>query len=1248
MNRLIFLVIFMGLATTLMAQSVGINPTGSSPDTTAMLDVQATDKGMLIPRMTRVQRDAINNPATGLQIYNLTDSLFNYYNGSRWLSGHGPWQERGDSIYYPSGLVGIGTDTPRAKLHLQGGNFLHTASKPTTAGAIVDNATTVLGLPTDIVVIGKYAYVTSVGNTDHGLEILDISNPNNPRHVGAIRDDATTALNIPISLFVSGKYAYVVSEGDNAMAIIDISNPSNPIQVGVVLDDQTRTLASPSGIYVSGRYAYVTSRGDSGVAVIDVSAPIFPTYVGEIKDDNTTALSNPISIDVSGQYAYIANSSSGEEGVEVLDISNPTDPQHVGLILNNSTTTLSGPEGIYVSGGYAYVTATFSGGVEILDISNPASPQHVGSIVDDQTTALAGASKIMVSGRYAYITAFGDNGLEVIDILDPANPRHVGAIFDDNSTLLSDAFGLYVSGKYAYVTSQAENGIQIIDLSGLEVPAANIGTIASNRLQVSENIQIGNDLSVGNGIQVGTGGLNSKGSITTEKDAFVLGKLGIGSNLPDVALHVVTNAPGSTGAMIIHNYTSDGLAGTYYRRSGGSSAGFIGWINSGANIPGSGAGTMEISTTGAPLMLGKGSGKVGIGTFAPQSKLDVEGSLAVGTAYSGTHPAPANGAIIEGKLGIGTFDPDTSLHVVGQIRYQDNNQAAGYVLTSDANGVATWQAPGSNDNLGNHLLAQNLQLGNFYLSGNGSNEGLSINPNGTVLLSDSLRIGTNTARERLDVNGAINVGNTTTTNQGSIRYNGTDLEGYTGTSWKSLTQQGFDNGLYSGFTLDTLLTLNHNTFNTNYQASSFWQSFVAPSSDPLVKLAFFAFSGSQTLSLNIRAGQGNTGTILHNQIITLNPASNISEHILSSPIALVMGSEYTLELIYSGGLTSFPLSNGDVYPQGFSPIVGVDMLFQLFQEIRTPLPIIDYNQAQNNLSLRNGALFIATNGNVGIGTTTPIRARLEIAGGATYDIMNTVGVLNPFGAALSGIPPANYQYGMYADQRIAALEVFSHSDQRIKDIQGISNPDQDLATLMQIEVTDYRLRDSLTHGNHTIKKVIAQQVAEVYPQAVTANLTEVVPDIYQRAAVQDGWIRLTTDLQVGERVKLITKQSAAVYEVSAVEADRFQLWEPASRNAFLDLADSTIVFVYGREVDDFHTVDYEAISMLNVSATQEQQGLIEEQQKLIDALQALLEEQQKEMEKLKGQNQAQQRSFEARLQLLEASVEQNRIGASQP
>jgi hypothetical protein len=54
--------------------NVGINPTGAQPDASAALDVVATDKGLLIPRMTTVQRLAIVNPANGLMVYD-TDTM---------------------------------------------------------------------------------------------------------------------------------------------------------------------------------------------------------------------------------------------------------------------------------------------------------------------------------------------------------------------------------------------------------------------------------------------------------------------------------------------------------------------------------------------------------------------------------------------------------------------------------------------------------------------------------------------------------------------------------------------------------------------------------------------------------------------------------------------------------------------------------------------------------------------------------------------------------------------------------------------------------------------------------------------------------------------------------------------------------------------------------------------------------------------------------------------------------------------
>lgn len=58
--------------------NVGINSTGSLPDPSAALDIVAFDKGLLIPRMTTVQRNSIPNPANGLMVYD-TDSLCFFY-----------------------------------------------------------------------------------------------------------------------------------------------------------------------------------------------------------------------------------------------------------------------------------------------------------------------------------------------------------------------------------------------------------------------------------------------------------------------------------------------------------------------------------------------------------------------------------------------------------------------------------------------------------------------------------------------------------------------------------------------------------------------------------------------------------------------------------------------------------------------------------------------------------------------------------------------------------------------------------------------------------------------------------------------------------------------------------------------------------------------------------------------------------------------------------------------------------------
>jgi len=216
--------------------------------------------------------------------------------------------------------------------------------------------------------------------------------------------------------------------------------------------------------------------------------------------------------------------------------------------------------------------------------------------------------------------------------------------------------------------------------------------------------------------------------------------------------------------------------------------------------------------------------------------------------------------------------------------------------------------------------------------------------------------------------------------------------------------------------------------------------------------------------------------------------------------------------------------------------------------------------------------------------------QVYISGGRSRNLSGGYGFLNPSGN--TGTSSGSWTYSIYATDVIKAQEFHANSDARIKNIEGRSDGAADLATLSQIEITDYTLKDVIAKSGAPLKKVIGQQVETVYPQAVSRN-TDVVPDIYQKATIKDGWVELATDLQPGERVRLIGEKNEGIYEVLEVTRDGF-------RTDFV--ADGAAVFVYGREVKDFRNVDYDAIAMLNVSATQELNHLVEQQAAEIEAL----------------------------------------------
>ena len=91
LNTLTFVSLF--LVSTANAQ-VGIGVPAGDIHPSAELEVKSTEKGFLLPRMTKAQRIAIGSPATGLIVYQTDGDVPNpaglyYFDGLIWKNGIG-------------------------------------------------------------------------------------------------------------------------------------------------------------------------------------------------------------------------------------------------------------------------------------------------------------------------------------------------------------------------------------------------------------------------------------------------------------------------------------------------------------------------------------------------------------------------------------------------------------------------------------------------------------------------------------------------------------------------------------------------------------------------------------------------------------------------------------------------------------------------------------------------------------------------------------------------------------------------------------------------------------------------------------------------------------------------------------------------------------------------------------------------------------------------------------------------------
>lgn len=128
MNKLhvILCVILLCCGLYVQGQNVAVNANGTNADPSALLDVSSTTRGMLVPRMTSLQRAAITSPATGLLVYDNTSASFWYYDGAAWTE-----------IIHDGNQDGMGDHTASQDVAMQTHSILFTDAENSNANVML-------------------------------------------------------------------------------------------------------------------------------------------------------------------------------------------------------------------------------------------------------------------------------------------------------------------------------------------------------------------------------------------------------------------------------------------------------------------------------------------------------------------------------------------------------------------------------------------------------------------------------------------------------------------------------------------------------------------------------------------------------------------------------------------------------------------------------------------------------------------------------------------------------------------------------------------------------------------------------------------------------------------------------------------------------------------------------------------------------------------------------------------------------
>jgi uncharacterized protein (TIGR02145 family) len=231
------------------------------PDPSAALDVSSTKKGLLLPRMTSVQRTAIASPTVGLQVYDTTTSSLWYHNGTAWID------TAIGGIYKGSGSLTTNTT-------VAAGNNTLAFTTTATNGFSVSGTTLSVDAANNAVGIGTTAPDSS--------SILDLTSTNKGLLLPRVANTAaiTTPANGMLIYDLSSNCLKVYQNGSWSDCLSFVSTPLSAVCTGFSgsyctngLSSATYTVTLTNNVFSSKQVTpQTTDLSLSGITGLNVSA----------------------------------------------------------------------------------------------------------------------------------------------------------------------------------------------------------------------------------------------------------------------------------------------------------------------------------------------------------------------------------------------------------------------------------------------------------------------------------------------------------------------------------------------------------------------------------------------------------------------------------------------------------------------------------------------------------------------------------------------------------------------------------------------------------------------------------------------------------------------------------------------------------------------------------------------------------------------------------------------------------------